>query len=157
MRFVIDADCLIKLAKAQFKEPVCAAFEIALPADVRREVMRNAAAHPECQLIAANLGSRSLHEVASRERGVKGEEATLAVYRQGGCDGIASDDKRFIRKLRALGVPYVTAAVFILLLVRHGHLTVAEGQEALNRLAPMVSDDEVAVVRLKLQSLRLET
>ena len=37
MNVVMDADCLIKLTKAQVKESVCSTFCIAIPSEVRRE------------------------------------------------------------------------------------------------------------------------
>ena len=152
----MDADCLIKLTKAQLKEPVCAAFRIAIPFEVRREVMANAASHPECDVVQANLKRGALTEVPKHRRSMKGEEAVLVVYRTGAYAGVASDDKRFIRKLRILGVPYITPAVFILLLATKAHVSVAEALEKLEQLGPMISNDELAVVRLKLESLREE-
>ena len=153
MKVLMDADCLIKLTKAQLKETVCAVFDVSIPSVVRREVMRNAAAHPECLVIRGNLESGSLSEVPVPGTGVKGEDAALAAYNAGGYAGIASDDKRFTKKLQLLGIPYISAAVFVLLLVKRGRFGADEAAQALGRLAPMVSDDEIAVVRLKLESL----
>ena len=152
MKILMDADCLIKLTKARLKEAVCAAFEVEVPSWVCREVIRNASEHPECIVIAENLANGLLREVAVPDEYTKGEDSTLAVYRTGGYEGIASDDKRFVRKLRLLGIPYFPAAVLLLLLVKAGHMTVVEGSQQLERLAPMVSDDEVVVVKLKLES-----
>ena len=150
----MDADCLIKLTKAQLKERVCTAFDVTIPADVRREVMRNATEHPECTVIASNLASGFLTEVAAPQEAARGEDAALAVYAAGGYEGIASDDKRFVRKLRVLGIPYITPGAFLLLLVNRGHVQVKEAIRKLERLAPMVSADEAAVVKLKLDGLR---
>ncbi|MEW6752396.1 MAG: hypothetical protein AB1505_15640 [Candidatus Latescibacterota bacterium] len=41
-RVAMDADCLIKLAKAGVKERICAAWQIAIPAAVRRETVDQA-------------------------------------------------------------------------------------------------------------------
>lgn len=154
MNVVMDADCLIKLTKAQLKEAVCATFRIAIPSAVRLEVMANAADHPECAVVHANLESGALGEVPGHQRSMKGEEAVLAVYRSGTYAGVASDDKRFIKKLRIMGVPFITPAVFVLLLVTKAHVSVAVGLAKLEQLAPLISADEVAVVRLKLENLR---
>jgi len=150
MKIVMDADCLIKLTKAQLKEAVCEAFVILVPRRVREEVMVNASEHPECPVIEANLNRGALTEVPGVSSQAKGEEAALALYQAGPCAGIATDDKRFARRLQMLGVPYVTPGVFVWLLVKRGRLTVDEGLGKLERLAPLVSDDEIAVVRLKL-------
>ena len=154
MNVVMDADCLIKLTKAQVKESVCSTFCIAIPSEVRREVMANAAEHPECAVVQANLKCGALAEVAEPKRRMQGEESVLAAYRSGAYACVASDDKRFIKKLRIMGVPYITPAVFVLLLVTKSHLSVAEGLAKLEQLAPMISDDEVAIVRLKFENLR---
>ena len=150
----MDTDCLIKLAKAHLKESVCAAFEVVIPSRVRQEVMSNAAEHPECSVVKANLDRGVLSEVPEDKRGVKGEDAALAVYRSGAYAGIASDDKRFIKRLQLLGVPYITPAVFILLLVMQARLGVEEGLARLGQLSPMISDDELAIVKLKLENMR---
>lgn len=150
----MDADCLIKLTKAHLKEEVCAATEIVVPLKVREEVMTNASEHAECSVVQRNLDRGLLREVADPQPPVRGEDAALAVYQAGGYAGIASDDKRFIRRLQLLGVPYITPAVFILLLVRQRCLDVEEGLDRLSRIAHMVSDDETAVVRLKLEAYR---
>ncbi len=154
MKIVMDADCLIKLTKAQIKEDACAAFEVAIPAKVRKEVMMNASSHPECSVVQRNLDSGALQEVAKLRRPAKGEDAVLAVYQGGGYAAVASDDKRFIRKLKVLGVPFITPAVLVLLMVKQQHIGIDEGFATLDRLSCMVSDDETAVVKLKLETLR---
>ena len=69
-----------KGVSARLTEGVCQAFDVALPAKVRREVMVNAAKHPECARIQQNLndgletyvvrlysdGQLTLREVAER-------------------------------------------------------------------------------------------
>jgi len=154
MKIVMDADCLIKLTKAQLKETVCAAFEVVVPSRVRQEVMLNASEHPECSVVEKNLRSGGLAEVPGDCPDAKGEDAVLAVYQSGSYAGVASDDKRFVRKLQLLGVPYITPAVFVFLLVRQEQLGLDNGFAKLEQLSPMVSDQEIAVVKLKLASLR---
>jgi len=150
----MDADCLIKLTKAQLKEGICAAFEVSIPSRVRAEVMVNAASHPECAIVRRNLEAGVLAEIKGCPGRVKGEDALLAAFEGGDYAAIASDDKRFVKKLRLLGIPYITPAVLLLAMVKGKRLTVEEGFSALDRLSHMVSDDEVAVVKLKLGSLR---
>ncbi len=150
----MDADCLIKLTKAQIKEDVCTAFEIVIPTKVHKEIMVNSSSHPECSIIQANIDNEKLKEITKPDITNKGEESVLAVYRGGGYDAVASDDKRFIKKIRILGVPFITPAVFILLLVKERHITVDQGFIKLENLSYMVSNDETAIVKLKLETLR---
>ena len=84
----------------------------------------------------------------------KGEDAAVAAYVEGQHAGIASDDKRFTKKLRLLGIPYLTPAVLVLLLVRRGHLSVDEGANKLDALSPMVSDAETAIAKTKLDAMK---
>jgi len=156
MKVLMDADSLIKLTKAHLKEPVCKVFDIVLPAKVRREVMIHASVHPECRIVQANLDSGAIAEVRGPRRSTRGDDALLAEFGNGRYDAIATDDKRFIRKLRVLETPYITPAVMLLAMARNQRLTVGEAFAALNRLTPMVSDAEVAIVKLKLESLRIK-
>jgi hypothetical protein len=155
MNVLMDADCLIKLTKAQLKEEVCAEFEVTVPARVIEEVMVAPDLHPECAVIQRNLEGGLLASHPGSKRHARGEEALLAASGDGReFAAIASDDKRFIRQLRLLGKPYFTPAVMLLWMVTHGRIQADAGLAALVRLAPMISDAEVALVRIRLQSMR---
>lgn len=153
MRIVMDSDCLIKLAKAQLKEPVCRTHTVVIPAAVRREVVDQAAGHPESVVVKRNLASGALSETGGSREDVKGEDAALDIFQQGGFDAVASDDRRFVGRLRILDVPYLTPGALLFLLAKNGQLTMREALERLDKLSPVISDDEVTVVRLKLGTL----
>lgn len=154
MKVLMDADSLIKLTKAHLKERVCTAFDVVIPAKVRKEIMVNSTAHPECQIVKANLDSGAIAVVMGPRRSTKGDDALLAEFASGGYEAIATDDKRFIRKLRTLQTPYITPAVMLLVMAKNQKLTVAEAFSALGQLAAMISYEEVAIVKLKLESLQ---
>ena len=154
MRIIMDADCLIKLTKARLKETVCSHFTIVIPRLVKCEVVDNAKGHLDSRIIQENLDRKLLTVSKAGKKSKKGEEAALRVFRQGGFDKVGSDDKRFVRYLRILGVPYVTPSMFILLLVREGKMRIDEANKRLELLAPFVSADEYAVVKLKLDALK---
>jgi hypothetical protein len=153
MRIVMDSDCLIKLVKAQLKELVCRTHAVVIPMEVRREVVDQAAGHPESQIVQRNLATGSLTESAGHPRTVKGEDAALNVFQKGGFDAIASDDRRFARRLRILNIPYLTPGAILFLLAKDKHITVGEARDRLSGLSPMISDDERTVVRIKLDAL----
>jgi rRNA-processing protein FCF1 len=150
MKVVMDADCLIKLTKAGMKERVCAAWSIHIPAVVRRETTTKAPGLPDAVRIADNIRS-GLVTVASGvgTRG-KGEDAALKLFRAGKFDAIATDDLRFIRRLRGLGVPFAVPAVIVVRLYRAGVLSRTEADSAIGALAPLISPDERAVAELLL-------
>jgi hypothetical protein len=152
----MDSDCLIKLVKAQLKELVCRAHVVVIPAEVRREVVDQAAGHPESQIVKRNLASGSLAESADHPPAAKGEDAALNVFKKGGFDAIASDDRRFIRRLRILDIPYLTPGAILFLLTKDNEITVSEARDRLGRLLPMISDDEATIVRIKLGALAEE-
>jgi rRNA-processing protein FCF1 len=155
MNVLMDADCLIKFTKAGLKEAVCINLSVVIPQVVKREVIDLGKNHPDAMVIKDNLdkGLLSLSSVDMQD--VKGEEAALAIFRQGGFDAILSDDKRFVRRLRALGVPYITPAVCIVLLLKQGDITLPAALEKLELLSPFISSDEYNTVKWALDTWRL--
>lgn len=153
MKLIMDADCLIKLTKAHLKEEVCSCFTVAIPQQVKREVVDAGEGHPDAAITAENLriGILQLDRVKTSQR--KREEAVLSAYRRGDYNGICSDDRRFVRRLRALGVPYLTPAVLVLLLARKGRLTCTDARVRLDALRSFISSDEYTLARLKLETL----
>ena len=146
----MDADCLIKLTKADLKEPVCAAWSITIPELVRRETVERAPHLPDAVRIRENVAKRhiSVRDVGGLQ--ADGEDAALFLFREGGYDVIASDDARFIRRLRGFGVPFAVPAVITVLLCRDGVLTASQATEALEALRPHVSADQYATAQLLL-------
>lgn len=155
MKFIMDADCLIKLTKAHLKELVCRSFNIVLPEQVKREVVDAGSDHPDAAVIQENIRRKIVSvEPEARKKHGKGEEGALALFRQSEYDAICTDDRKFVRRLRIMEVPYVTPAILVLLLVKHRALPVSQALKRLEALAPFVSADEYAVARLKLESMR---
>ena len=146
----MDADCLIKLTKADLKERVCAVWSITIPELVRRETVERAPHLPDAVRIRENVEKRHIRVREAVGSQVDGEDAALFLFRDGGFDVIASDDARFIRRLRGLGVPFAVPAVIAVLLFRDGALTADQVREALEALRPHVSADQYAVAQLLL-------
>lgn len=144
----MDADCLIKLTKAGLKEQVCEAWQVVIPAVVRRETVDQAPRLPDATRIKQNIAAGRIAVNEGRVGAAKGEEAALLLYRGGGFDAVASDDARFIRQLRGLGVPYAVPAVIIARLCRDGFLTADRAVTALAALRPHISPDQHAAAVL---------
>ena len=144
----MDADCLIKLTKADLKEQVCAGWSITIPELVRRETVERAPQLPDAVRIRENVEKRriTVQDVAGPQ--ADGEDAALFLFREGGFDLIASDDARFIRRLRGLGVPFAVPAVIAVLFCRDGALTADQAREALEALRPHISADQYAAAQL---------
>jgi rRNA-processing protein FCF1 len=164
MKVLMDADCLIKLTKAGIKEAVCAHLSVVIPQLVRHEVIDMGGNHPDSKVIKNNLDKGLLSLSSSTDskdsigsKGVidsKGEDAVLATFLNGGFVAICSDDKRFIRRLRALDVPYITPAVCIVILLKQERITLPAAREKLGLLAPFISSDEYHTVKWALDTWR---
>ena len=147
---VMDSDCLIKLTKAGLKERVCKAWKVTIPACVRRETVRQAPSLPDAIRIRENIEIGRL-TVAGEDTGAgKGEDAVLALHKAEGFDAVATDDTRFIRRLRGLGIPYAVPAVIVVWLRKSGTFTGAEANRALESLRPHISAEEHAAAQLML-------
>jgi hypothetical protein len=148
MKVIMDADCLIKLTKAGLKEQVCAAWHVVIPLIVRRETVDRAPGLPDAARIRQNVvdGRIVVEETASG--GTKGEQAALQLYQRGGFDAVASDDARFIRQLRGLGIPYAVPAVLVVRLLLDGTLSAVGARKALEALRPHISSDQYAAAQL---------
>ena len=154
MQVLMDADCLIKLTKAGLKEVVCKNFSVVVPLVVKQEVVDLEKIHPDSIIIKENLdkGLLSLSDIKTPK--IKGEEEALTIFQKGGFDAILSDDKRFIRRLRALDVPYVTPAVCIVILLTQGKINLQDAFEKLELLSRFISSDEYNTVKWALDTWR---
>lgn len=156
MKVLMDADCLIKLTKSNLKELVCKNFSIIIPQTVEEEVIDNAGEHPDALVIKGNLERNLLSTSKLSLSAKKGEDAVFAIFQKGKFDAICSDDKRFIQRLQLFDIPYITPSVFIVILLKEGHLTIKEAVERLDTLSPFISDDEYHTVKLILENWRIQ-
>ena len=112
----MDADCLIKLTKAGLKEFICQHEEIVIPRSVKQEVVDagKTKSHPDADLVEKNIhkGLITLSKELTLNHG-KGDQALIAVFKQGRYRAIATDDAKFIRILRGAGIPFVLPASLI--------------------------------------------
>jgi rRNA-processing protein FCF1 len=150
MVLAMDADCLIKLTKAGLKEQVCAAWSVSIPALVRRETVERTPNRPDAVRIGENITAGRLAVRAVGEDLEKGEDAVLDLYKSGGFDAVATDDARFVRRLRGLGIPYALPAVIVVRLRLDGMLNADQAQQALAALRQHVSADQHAAALLML-------
>jgi hypothetical protein len=155
MRLLMDADCLIKLTKAGLKERVCNAWPVSIPDAVRRETTENAPELPDAMRIRDNIDAGRIAVVEASMGTGKGEEEALRLFRASGTDAIATDDGRFIRTLRGLGVAYAVPAVIVVKLLEEGVFSAGEAVQALASLRPYISPEEHATAQLMLSDRRM--
>lgn len=155
----MDADCLIKLTKAGAKEAVLSAMEVCIPLAVKREAVDagKASGYADASVIEENINKGKLRAIAQRKgtghaaRSIRamvlhgGEKELLSLYDEGGYHKVASDDGRFLKKLDALSIPYMTAATCILHLYHAKRATKSVARDLLERLKPSISEEEYSV------------
>jgi hypothetical protein len=154
MKFLMNANCLIKVTKSKLKEVVCTNFTIVISRVVKEETVDNARGFPDAAVIEKNLEKKLIALDGLPASSRQGEESVFTVFQKGKYDAVCSDDKRFIKRLRLFEMPYVTPSVLVVILLREGKLTVKGAKEKLDSLSPFVSDEEYNAVRMVLGNWR---
>ena len=82
---------------------------------------------------------------------MKGESEVLSLYLTGRYDAIASDDMRFLKKLVAARIPYVTPVACVIFLHKSGALEKSRVLELLEVVKPWISNEEYEIARYSLE------
>jgi len=130
MKLVMDSDCLVKLAKAGAKEAILSSIEVSIPALVKKETVDEAKVkgHQDGLIIEENLSKKTLHVVEAKRKkqslmaATKGEEEVVSVYLSGIYDAVASDDRRFLKRLESANIPYLTPTACLVYLCEEGRI-----------------------------------
>jgi rRNA-processing protein FCF1 len=154
MEILMDSDCLIKLTKAGLKEVICNYEKIVIPGIVKREVVDTGKdkGHPDAELIEKNI-DQGLIIVAKEgaSKNVRGDQALVVMFKRGRYAAVATDDAKLIRFLRAAGIPFVPPALLIYSICKRGLIDPAKALIWLDRLAPLISEEEYGVTKLLLE------
>lgn len=121
-------------------------------ANLKEEITYNAHEHLDAVIISENIENKLITLNTMHFPSKNGEDAIFSIFQHGGYDAIYSDDKRFIKRLRFLNIPYITPSVFIALLLKKERLTTKEAQEKLDCLSSFVSDKEYNVIKAILEN-----
>ncbi|MCC7202359.1 MAG: hypothetical protein IT393_06855 [Nitrospirae bacterium] len=155
MKIVMDSDCLVKLTKAGAKEDVINGMAVFIPALVKKETVDEAKkqGYEDAVIIEGNIDKKGLRVVKDQGKSIpaipssKGEKEVMSLYMEGGYDAIASDDRRFLKKLDALRIPYLTPAACILYLFKSGKVQKKKASKLLDALKPYISNEEYIIAR----------
>jgi len=159
MKLVMDSDCLVKLAKAGAKEAILSSIEVSIPALVKKETVDEAKdkGHQDGLIIEENLRKKSLRVVDAKRKkqsllaATKGEEEVVSVYLSGIYDAVASDDRRFLKRLESANIPYLTPTACLVYLCEEGRIEKFEALQMLEALKPYISSQEYAVARVYME------
>ncbi|MCY4483240.1 MAG: hypothetical protein OXC12_10220 [Spirochaetaceae bacterium] len=152
LRVLMDADCLIKITRAGYKESAVRAFELVVPEPVVKEIVAQGSGHASSELIATNISARRIEVRAAT--GESGDSALTTVYRAGTFDCVGTDDRRLINRLTTLGIPCVVPGLLLYELAKLGQVSRHEAERLLQRLQPSISSDEYQIVRHLLKGLQ---
>ncbi len=151
LRVLMDADCLIKVTRAGFKESAVGAFKVIVPEAVVQEVVAQGSGHASSELIAKNIAARRIEVRAAA--GESGDNALATVYRAGTFDCVGTDDRRLINHLTTLGIPCVVPGLLLYELARLGQVSRQDAERSLQRLQPSISSAEYQIIRHLLKGL----
>lgn len=155
----MDSDCLVKLTKAGAKEAIVLSMEVHIPPLVKKETVDEARGrgYQDAFIIEENINKKALHVVKHRSRkppvvsSAKGESDVVSLYMEGNYDAIASDDQRFLKRLEAANIPYLTPAACLVYLHKSKRVRKQAAVEMLESLKPLISREEYAVAKLYLE------
>lgn len=159
MKIVMDSDCLVKLTKAGAKEAVIQAMEVHIPYLVKKETVDEAKkqGYQDAFIIEENIDKKGLRLVKHGETGflavpaTKGEREVVSLYLTGGYDAIASDDKRFLKKLEAASIPYMTPTACIVYIYKSGKIAKTKVLDILEDMKPFISGEEYLITKFYLE------
>ena len=156
----MDSDCLVKLTKAGAKDAVASGMEVHIPPLVKTETVDEAKekGYQDCLVIERNIAKTLLRVVKSKRKrtimaATKGEVDVVSLFQNGGYDAIASDDRRFLKRLESANIPYLTPAACLVYLYSANRIEKFTALELLESLEPFVSKEEYATAKLRMEAM----
>lgn len=143
--FVLDADCLIKLAKAQLLTVLAESFECTVTKTVLEEVLKGKEKLFEDAFAIEKLAASKKLKVVSVEQlrsdisSGKGEKSILTVLEKNKNVVVISDDRKFLSILERLKYSYVNSGDVIVLLYLSGKISKENALSNLNAIKSIIS------------------
>jgi len=147
----MDADCLIKITRAGYKEETVRAFKVSIPLPVATEVVDQGSGRAESESISKNIEASRIEVLPAA--GESGDSALVPAFRDGGFDCVGTDDRRLINRLTTLGIPCVVPGLLLYELAKSARLAHQEAVQRLHRLQPSISGEEYQIIRHLLRGL----
>ena len=143
MRIVVDSDALIKITKAGLKELVVSNLEIFIPKKVYEETVEvpKEKGFSDALEIDKNVNSGKI-QIKESPRREEGELEVLSLYRTGEFRAVVSDDRKFLRWLDRVEIPYLTPSSLIVHLFYKGALSRDDALAHIEKLRKYISEEE---------------
>lgn len=156
MKVVMDADCLIKLTKAGAKETILKNISVFITPEVKKEVIDRGSEKnfPDAVILKDNLNKGLLKIRKPKEKVTifKGGEAEVfSLFMEGIYDAIGSDDSKFLAKLEALNIHYMTPSACLTFCYLKRAISQSEAFRLIENLKPYISDEEYTITKLYLE------
>lgn len=160
----MDSNTLIKLTRAGAKEAIASVVEVVVPPEVKKEAVNEGkeGGFPDAFEIERNL-KRGLVKVVKApktketEAIVKklgfggGEAGVFRLFKAGECRGVVSDDQKFLDLIGALNIPFITPSALTIHAWKKGKITKKACLELLEKLKPMISEEEYQLALVELR------
>ncbi len=164
MNVVMDTDALIKITKSSLKELFTSNISIHIPIAVKKESVDEGKVRqfPDAILVERNIQKgrinvvktkkkRSVEDIITNLQLEGGEADSLRLFHQGRYDSIVSDDQKFLEFVDSTGIPFFTPAALIVYLYRMHKVSLAEARKYVDKIKPMISDEEYSVTMEELK------
>ena len=154
MKLLMDADCLIKLARAGLKDLVGGTYTICISSKVVQAEVVEAGKKKGCTdavLVEKNIETKVIRITIGISNYTKGDEALVDLFQKAEYDAIATDDAKLTRRLKAHSIPFILPALIIFQLSQDNTIEKKTALWALKQLAPFISEDEHATVRILME------
>lgn len=153
MNILMDADCLIKITKANIKEYICQHDEIFIPEIVKKEVVDAGKREgcPDADLVEENIRANVMSIAKESSGHIKGDQALIEIFRKGQYDAVATDDAKVTQRLRLIGIPFVLPSLLIYSLYKRKVIDPVTALSWLDRLLAFISEDEYNMVKVLLE------
>ena len=155
MLLLMDSDCLIKLTKAGLKELVTKHETIVIPEVVRQEVVDRGKERgsSDADIVGKNIATQKIQVAQLKLKPLhrSGDKALIKTFQNGKYNAVATDDRKLIRLLQALNIPFIMPGLILYALRQRSLINRQTAFEGLNRLAEFISEDEYSTVKLLLE------
>ena len=151
---------MIKMTKSSLKETLVSAFSVFVPPGVVMECVEQGkqGGHADALKVEENIKRGRIRvrrprksgrvEAIVRDLRLKGGEADLVrLHASGGVEVAVTDDRRFLKVLQALDIPFATSSSLIVALAKRGRLKREEALTYLQKLAEYISEEQHAEAR----------
>lgn len=146
MKLLLDADGLIKLVHSGIFRKI--KQQCVITEQVYDEVVTEGkkrlyedAFVVEKLIEEKKLQIEKVKQITPLPRFGKGEESTLALFKQVKADVVITDDRKFLTLLGEEKVPHIVPTECIVALVNNKTITKAEGEAALGKIKPFIREE----------------